>query len=118
MDGRVKSMASKVKLSHKRQISLDSGRIRDLPGQRDFQKFEIAAAVGHRMRHAAWNGDAVVRRQNVRAAKLPEEAAALVSNDFALIPRYFQVSAWAVRKEIVHSRRGDERTYAFGFRPG
>jgi peptide/nickel transport system substrate-binding protein len=50
-------------------------------------------------------------------AKLLEEAAALVSNDVALIPLYFQVSAWAVRKGIGFSGRGDERTYAFSFRP-
>jgi peptide/nickel transport system substrate-binding protein len=50
-------------------------------------------------------------------AKLLEEAAALVSNDVALIPLYFQVSAWAMRKGIVYSGRGDERTYAFTFKP-
>jgi len=50
-------------------------------------------------------------------ARLLEEAAALVSNDVALIPLYFQVSAWAVRKGIRYSGRGDERTYAFNFKP-
>ena len=50
-------------------------------------------------------------------AKLLEEAAALVSNDVALIPLYVQVSAWAVRKGIAFSGRGDERTYAFSFKP-
>jgi peptide/nickel transport system substrate-binding protein len=49
-------------------------------------------------------------------AKLLEEAAALVSTDVALIPLYFQVSAWAVRKGIDFSGRGDERTYAFSFK--
>ena len=51
-------------------------------------------------------------------SKLLQEAAALVSSDVALIPLYFQVSAWAVKKGISYSGRGDERTYAFNFRPG
>lgn len=50
-------------------------------------------------------------------SKLLQEAAALVSNDVALVPLYFQVSAWAVKKGISYSGRGDERTYAFNFRP-
>jgi peptide/nickel transport system substrate-binding protein len=50
-------------------------------------------------------------------ARLLEETAALVSADVALIPLYFQVSAWAVRKGIDFSGRGDERTYAFSFKP-
>ena len=50
-------------------------------------------------------------------AKILEEAAALVSTDVALIPLYFQVSAWAVKKGIRFSGRGDERTYAFSFKP-
>ena len=50
-------------------------------------------------------------------ARLLEEASALISKDVALIPLYFQVSAWAVRKGIRYVGRGDERTYAFSFTP-
>ncbi len=62
-------------------------------------------------------GKALGTLDDVARAKLLEEAAALVSNDVALIPLYFQVSAWAVKKGIRFSGRGDERTYAFSFKP-
>ena len=43
--------------------------------------------------------------------------ATIISNDVALIPLYFQVSAWAVKKGITYVGRGDERTYAYNFKP-
>jgi peptide/nickel transport system substrate-binding protein len=50
-------------------------------------------------------------------SKMLQEAAAIMSNDVALIPLYFQVSAWAVKKGISYIARGDERTYAYNFKP-
>lgn len=50
-------------------------------------------------------------------SKLLQEAAAIMSNDVALIPLYFQKSAWAVKKGIGYTARGDERTYAYNFKP-
>jgi peptide/nickel transport system substrate-binding protein len=58
---------------------------------------------------------ALVTLDDGARAKLLQDAAALVSNDVALIPLYFQMSAWAVRKGIRYEGRGDERTYAFAF---
>ena len=49
--------------------------------------------------------------------KLLVEASSLISNDVALIPLYFQVSAWAVKKGLTYVGRGDERTYAYNFKP-
>ena len=49
--------------------------------------------------------------------KMLQEAAAMISNDVALIPLHFQVSAWAVKKGLTYEGRGDERTYAFNFKP-
>ena len=48
---------------------------------------------------------------------LLQEAASIISNDVALIPLYFQVSAWATKKGITYTGRGDERTYAYNFKP-
>ena len=48
--------------------------------------------------------------------KMLQEAAAMISNDVALIPLHFQVSAWAVKKGLTYEGRGDERTYAFNFK--
>ena len=50
-------------------------------------------------------------------SKLLQEAAVIMSNDVALIPLYFQKSAWAVKKGISYTARGDERTYAYNFKP-
>jgi peptide/nickel transport system substrate-binding protein len=61
---------------------------------------------------------ALVTLDDDARGRLLAEAAARVSSDVALIPLYFQVSTWAMRKGIVYAGRGDERTYAFGFRPG
>jgi peptide/nickel transport system substrate-binding protein len=49
--------------------------------------------------------------------KLLQEAAAMASQDVALIPLYFQVSAWGVKKGITYSGRRDERTFAHLFKP-
>ena len=49
--------------------------------------------------------------------KMLQEAATMISNDVALIPLHFQVSAWAVKKGLTYEGRGDERTYAFNFKP-
>lgn len=49
--------------------------------------------------------------------KLLQEAAAMASEDVALIPLYFQVSAWGVRKGITYGGRRDERTFAHLFKP-
>ena len=50
-------------------------------------------------------------------SRLLQEAAAIMSNEVALIPLYFQRSAWAVKKGIGYTARGDERTYAYSFKP-
>ena len=57
------------------------------------------------------NMDPLVRDRILR------EAASLLSRDVALIPLHFQVSAWAVKKGLTYQGRGDERTYAFHFKP-
>ena len=44
------------------------GRSPDLAWQRDFQQREIGARLGQRIRHAAGNGNTVVRRQDLRPA--------------------------------------------------
>lgn len=49
--------------------------------------------------------------------KLLQEAAGMASQDVGLIPLYFQVSAWGVRKGITYGGRRDERTYAHLFKP-
>ena len=49
--------------------------------------------------------------------RILQEAAGLISKDVALIPLHFQVSAWAVKKGLTYKGRGDERTYAFDFKP-
>ena len=49
--------------------------------------------------------------------KMLQEAATMISNDVALIPLHFQVSTWAVKKGLTYEGRGDERTYAFNFKP-
>ena len=49
--------------------------------------------------------------------RMLQEAAAMISKDVALIPLHFQVSAWAVKKGLTYQGRGDERTYAFNFKP-
>ena len=60
---------------------------------------------------------ALVTMDDPARSKMLQEAAALMSHDVALIPLYFQVSAWAVKKNISYSGRGDERTYAYNFKP-
>jgi len=60
---------------------------------------------------------ALVTMDDAARSKMLQEAAALMSNDVALIPLYFQVSAWAVKKNISYTGRGDERTYAYNFKP-
>ena len=60
---------------------------------------------------------ALVTMDDSARSKMLQEAAALMSNDVALIPLYFQVSAWAVKKNISYTGRGDERTYAYNFKP-
>lgn len=57
------------------------------------------------------NMDPLVRDRILR------EAAGILSKDVALIPLHFQVSAWAVKKGLTYEGRGDERTYAFNFKP-
>ena len=57
------------------------------------------------------NMDPLVRDRVLR------EAADIISRDVALIPLHFQVSAWAVKKGLTYQGRGDERTYAFNFKP-
>ncbi len=49
--------------------------------------------------------------------RILREAAGIISRDVALIPLHFQVSAWAVKKGLTYQGRGDERTYAFNFKP-
>ena len=49
--------------------------------------------------------------------RILREAAGVISRDVALIPLHFQVSAWAVKKGLTYEGRGDERTYAFNFKP-
>lgn len=60
---------------------------------------------------------ALVTMDDPARSKMLQEAAAMMSNDVALIPLYFQVSAWAVKKNISYTGRGDERTYAYNFKP-
>ncbi len=60
---------------------------------------------------------ALVTMDDAARSKILQEAAAIMSNDVALIPLYFQVSAWAVKKNISYIARGDERTYAYNFKP-
>jgi peptide/nickel transport system substrate-binding protein len=50
-------------------------------------------------------------------SRILREAAGIISKDVALIPLHFQVSAWAVKKGLTYKGRGDERTYAFDFKP-
>lgn len=49
--------------------------------------------------------------------KILQDAAGIMSEEVALIPLYFQKSAWAVKKGISYIARGDERTYAYNFKP-
>ncbi len=49
--------------------------------------------------------------------RILQEAAGIINKDVALIPLHFQVSAWAVKKGLTYEGRGDERTYAFNFKP-
>ena len=60
---------------------------------------------------------ALVTMDDAARSKMLQKAAAIMSNDVALIPLYFQVSAWAVKKGISYIARGDERTYAYNFKP-
>ena len=60
---------------------------------------------------------ALVTMDDPARSKILQEAASVISNEVALIPLYFQVSAWAVKKGIVYAGRGDERTYAYNFKP-
>lgn len=60
---------------------------------------------------------ALVTMDDPARSKMLQEAASIISNDVALIPLYFQVSAWAVKKGITYVGRGDERTYAYNFKP-
>ena len=60
---------------------------------------------------------ALVTMDDPARSKILQEAASIVSDEVALIPLYFQVSAWAVKKGIVYAGRGDERTYAYNFKP-
>ena len=55
--------------------------------------------------------DPLIRDRTLR------EAAGIISQDVAIIPLHFQVSAWAAKKGITYQGRGDERTYAFNFKP-
>ena len=56
-------------------------------------------------------------RDDTARDKLLQEAATLVSEDVALIPLYFQGSAWGVKKGISYAGRRDERTFAQLFKP-
>ena len=60
---------------------------------------------------------ALVTMDDPARSKMLQEAASIISNDVALIPLYFQVSAWAAKKGITYTGRGDERTYAYNFKP-
>ena len=62
-------------------------------------------------------GKALSTMDDTARDKLLQEAATLVSEDVALIPLYFQVSAWGVKKGISYAGRRDERTFAQLFKP-
>lgn len=61
--------------------------------------------------------EALVSMDPAARNKMLVQAADIISKDVALIPLHFQVSAWAMKKGLTYVGRGDERTYAFDFKP-